>query len=136
MGKANVMVGILHAPEAAAAEGWQLAVSAAEGRNNTSWREKQLKAEVPVCVARGKSILCSAGLRLLAGSTNPVLVSCLASGQITRAKTIRAPRFRVLTNVVEEEEGEAGKRRSEGFKTGKCCLRQGNCEIGEGKQAR
>lgn len=62
----------------------------------------------------GKSILCSAGLRLLGGSRILVLVSCLASGQITRAKTIRAPRFRVLTNIVEEEEGEAGKRRSEG----------------------
>lgn len=48
MGKANVMVGILHAT---AAEGWQPVMPAAEGRNNTSWREKQLKAEVPVCVA-------------------------------------------------------------------------------------
>lgn len=67
-----------------------------------------------------------------------MLVSCLASGQITGAKTIRAPRFRVLTNIVEEEEGEAGKRRSEGYK--KRDLKQANTasgketEIGEGNQ--
>lgn len=76
----------------------------------------------------GKSILCSAGLRLLAGSTIPVLASCLASGQITRAKTIRAPRFRVLTNIVVEE-GEAGKRRSEGNK--KRDLKQANAASGK-----
>jgi hypothetical protein len=79
---------------------------AAEGSNNTGWKEEQLKAEVPVCVARG-SRFCA-----VQDSDYELVVqfqyssSCCAWGQITRAKTIRAPRFRAPRNTVQREEGE------------------------------
>jgi hypothetical protein len=85
----------------------------------------------------GKSILCSAGLRLRASSTIPILVVLLCLGPNKKGKN--HPRAKVQgTNEhrATRRGREAGKRRSEGFKTGKNCLRQGNCEIGKGKQAR